>query len=159
MKTGREPYKDLNDTLRKIKLQVIDSIAFADRIVPDIQTPRELFDWLKPQLKYKDDPKGVEYLQTMQTLFKNGGQGDCDCFVITTLACMIVLGWQDIFVDLVGYDKRAPVHIYSEINWNGQRVILDFTNSSYNHERTKGVRGKYKYRQRLPVCWNQWKFN
>lgn len=159
MRTGRLPYQDLNHTLSMMKRQVIDSIAFANRVVPDFKNPRELDAWLRPKLHFKLDPNGVEYLQTMQTLFREGGQGDCDCFVITTLACMIVNGWDDVYINLVGYDKRAPVHIYTDITWNGKRCVLDFTNGRYDHERTTGKYGKYKYRQRIPVRWREWKFN
>lgn len=159
MRTGREPYKDLNHTLRMMKVQIIDSIPFANRVCPDLRDPRELDAWLRPHLQFKNDPKGVEYLQTMQTLFKRKGRGDCDCFVITTLACAIVNGWDDLYIDLVGYDKRAPVHIYTDITWNGKRCILDFTNPRYDQERKSGKFGPYKYRQRVPVRWREWKFN
>jgi hypothetical protein len=142
-----------------MKVQVIDSIPFANRVCPDLRDPRELDAWLRPQLKFKNDPKGVEYLQTMQTLFKQRGQGDCDCFVITTLACAIVNGWDDLHINLVGYDKKAPVHIYTDITWNGKRCILDFTNPRYDQERKHGKFGAYKFRQRVPVRWREWKFN
>lgn len=159
MKTGRKPYVSLNHTLRMMKLQVIDSMPFAERVCPQFNSPEELYAWLKPKTNFQNDPRGVELLQTMQTLFMRKGRGDCDCFVITTIACMIVNGWDDVYIDLVGYDLTAPVHIYTDIIWDGRRNVLDFTNPKFNQERKRGKFGEYRYRQRVPVRWRQWKFN
>lgn len=159
MRTGKLPYKSLSHTLQMIKRQVIDSLPYARRIVPNFQNPEQLYKWLKPKLHFKDDPKGVEYLQTMQTLMRNGGQGDCDCFVITVCACVIVQGWDNLYIDLTGYDRKGAVHIYNDLIWKGERVVLDFTNGYYNHERESGTYGKYKFRQRVPVRYQNWLLN
>lgn len=141
-----------------LKVQIKDSIPFAYRYCPTFDNPQQLWNWLKPKLKYKNDPATRELFQTFQTLMKNGGRGDCDCFTIAATACMIVQGWDGIYVDLVGYDKEMPVHIYNDIIFDGKRNVLDFTNPSFDTERTHGRKGKYKYRQRLYVDWNKWNF-
>jgi hypothetical protein len=156
-----KPYRNINDTLRGFKRQVIDSIPYAYQTVPEFNDPRELWTWLKPQLHFINDndsrvpgPKKRELLQTMQTLMAYDGEGDCDCFVITTLACCIVNGWDGLRIVLVGRDKRAPVHIYTAIYWKGKRIILDFTNQGYNFERPGTP--PYKFRQEIPVRWKNW---
>lgn len=147
----KKKYESLDDTLAYLKIQVIDSLEFASKTCPDFKDPRELFSWLKKRVRYQNDPKGIEYLQTMQTLFKNGGLGDCDCFVITTLACMIVNDWQGVSIALVGRSKSYPVHIYTVIDWNGERKVFDLTNNRFNYERPG-----YNYIQELPVNWKSW---
>ena len=141
------PYLNLKQTLLCLKLQVIDSLPFNEAFIDSsIKTPRELFNYLKPQLKYKNDPKGVEYLQTMQTLLgKNKGKGDCDCFTITTLSACYFLNFDPVYVVLVGKSKKAPTHIYTEVydKETNKMVILDFTNPFFNMER------KYNYKQRI----------
>lgn len=151
-----EKYTTLNRVLFLLKIQVVDSLAFAEKTCPRFDTPKQLWDWLKPRLHFEDDELGYEDLQSMQTLFLRRGRGDCDCFVITTIACMIVNGFDNIYVDLAGYSKKNPTHIYTDIIVNGQKIVMDFTNPKYNMERTHGPKGRYKYRQRLPVKWRNW---
>lgn len=153
----KKKYKSLDDTLKHLKLQVIESVPFAEQVCPKFDNPEELFYWLKGKLKYKNDPAGTELLQTMQTMFRGHywgvpGWGDCDCFVITTLACMIVQGWDEISIALVGRKRAAPVHIYTIIDWNGERQVFDLTNRDYNHERDT-----YNYIQEIFVPWTRWK--
>jgi hypothetical protein len=140
------PYENLTHTLQCIKLQVIDSLPYVEDFIPsDIETPKQLFKYLKPQLTFKSDPRGVEYLQTMQTLFRNNGFGDCDCFTITALTALYWLNIEPIYVALTGNNKYAPSHIYVEVydEYRGGITPFDLTNAVYGMER------KYKFKQRL----------
>jgi len=145
-------YIDINDTLRHIKIQIIDSIPYAKEFCPKFGNPEQLFYFLKKNTVYKNDPPNIELLQTLQTLMEENfhgkpGAGDCDCFTIATIACLYVNGWKNnVFIDLVGRSKLYPVHIYTDIVYKGDRKVLDLTNKYYNEERQN-----YKYRQRLPV--------
>lgn len=133
-------YVDLNHALYHLKIQVIDSIPFACNMCPDYSGDLPgLFRWLKSWTKYKLDPNNTELFQTMQTLWANNGEGDCDCFVITTLACLWVCGFRNIQVALVGRDKRNAVHIYTICNGK----VLDLTNREFDQERP------YPYKQLL----------
>lgn len=142
-------YDNLTTTLKYLKIQVIDSIEFAAENCPNFEdNPKGLFTWLKGWVRYQNDPKGVELLQTMQTLWANNGRGDCDCFVITTLACLCVCGFKDIEVVLVGRTPLNAVHIYTQVTYAGKTYILDLTNRYFDHER------KYPYKQILPFKLN-----
>ncbi len=140
-------YKDIRDTLIFMKLQIVESIPYAEQTIPNwVNTPRDLWDWLKPKFVYYSDPPGTELLQTMQTLFegtRNGtpGAGDCDCFVITVTSCLNVLGLDNDIV-LAGRKKSAPVHIYNKVYDNkGNEIVLDFT------EPLAGMERFYPYKQ------------
>ena len=153
----KKKYKDLDDTLFHLKLQVKHSLPFARIVVPEFSHPEELFDWLKKRVTYKNDPPSTELLQSMQTLLSGNywgikGAGDCDCFTIATLASAIVNGWDDLYIVLVGRQKSHPVHIYSVIYWKGERMVIDLTNKNFNQERDS-----YKYFQEIPVNWKIWK--
>jgi len=158
-------YKDLNEVLRFMKLQIIDSIPFAAKICPYFQTPKDLWKWIDSKYKFVDDDKNTipgkrprELLQTMQTLVSRKWTGDCDCIVITTLACLIVNGFEDINIALVGRKRKNAVHIYVVIYDNGERIVLDFTNKGrYNYERPGDP--PYKYIQEIPVKWQNWGLN
>lgn len=152
----KKPYKDIHETMKYIKLQIIDSVPFACMTVPQFRKPSELFYWLKNRTRYKNDPEGTELLQSMQTMFRNNwhgesGLGDCDCFTITAIASMIANQWHGLSIILVGREKSHPVHIYASIKWNGKTEIFDLTNPRYNFERKS-----YKYKQVLPVHWENW---
>lgn len=143
----KRKYKSLPDTLQHIRLQVLQSLKFADETVPAFQHPAELYRWLKDRTTYKNDPKGVELLQTMQTLINGDywgipGAGDCDCFTITTLACCEVLGWKS-WYKLAGRSLDAPVHIWAGVDFKGQEIPLDLTEKQVGKERV------YKFVQKI----------
>lgn len=139
------PYKDLTQVMKFVKIQILESIPFACEVCPDFpnDSPEKLFNWLKSWVRYKNDPAGVELLQTMQTMYRKGGWGDCDCFTITTVACMVACGYKKIDVILVGRKPTNAVHIYTQCVVNGVRYTFDLTNRNFNTERS------YPYKQTL----------
>lgn len=139
------PYQNLTQVMKFLKLQIIDSIPFACDVCPDYspEQPEKLFNWLKSWVRYQNDPKGVELLQTMQTMYRKGGWGDCDCFTITTVACMVACGYKHIDVILVGRKPTNAVHIYVQAVVNNKRYTFDLTNRNFNSQRF------YPYKQTL----------
>jgi hypothetical protein len=151
MAIRKERYKNLNQTLRGIREQVIDSIDFCANELPRYSDPVEMFQDLKMRVIYKNDPDNIELLQSAQTLLTESnyhgtpGAGDCDCFSILVLACCLVNGWNDNEIILTGHKKNRAAHIYTATTVKGKRYILDLTNSFPNYER------KYKFCQTLKV--------
>lgn len=141
-------YTNLTDVINLLLIQVNDSVSQVPYYVPPVRTPEQLFYYLKSVLTYKKDPPGVEYLQTLQTLFdKNKGYGDCDCFTITALASLKYYGlYERLYIVLVGYDKESARHIYAGVQWEGDFYVFDLTNPFFDMERTK-----YRYRQIIDV--------
>jgi hypothetical protein len=132
----KKNYKNINDTLRHLRLQFEESLNFANSYVPKFSDPVQLFLWLKPQLKYRNDPKNTELLQSFPTLILNNfygipGTGDCDCFTIAALASCAVQKWNDkkLYIILAGRNKFTPVHIWSGVELSGENYPLDFTNA------------------------------
>jgi len=146
----KKNYKDINDTLRHIRLQVEESVPFAAKFCPKCRTPEQLFNWLKPHLKYKLDPPRTELLQSFPTLIKNNfygipGAGDCDCFSIAMLAACYCQNWKGakLYIKLAGRNKFCPVHIYTGVEINGKEYNLDLTNKLPFIERP------YTYKQKI----------
>lgn len=144
------PYQDINQTLKGIHRQVIDSIEYCVNDMPQYNNPTQMFYGLKPLIKYKNDPPGVELLQSVPTLFENNywgtsGAGDCDCLSILILSMCIAHGWNKQRVVLCGRSKRAPVHIYTQVFYNGKWYTMDLTRPLINTAR------KYKFIQLLDV--------
>jgi len=139
-------YKDINQVLKGMRTQVIDSLDYCVNELPKFQNPEQLFEFCRLTTTYKKDPTGIELLQSVPTLYDNNywgksGAGDCDCFTILTLALCIANGWNDNYIVLVGRKKVAPVHVYSAVVFNGNLITLDLTNPY------PGIERDYKYRQ------------
>jgi len=150
MVTGKIPYPNVQETIEMLRHQIVDSYPYAYENTPEFTNPEHLFEWLKFRTTYQKDPNGVELLQEMETMMEpneygNAGYGDCDCFTITTLACMAVMGWSSKQIILVGNKTEYPQHIYAGIKWQNQYCTLDLTNPYINMER------KYKYKQIIRV--------
>lgn len=144
------PYTDINATMKGIRVQVIDSIAWTMDNMPKFSNPEQMFNQLKSMVTYRNDPPGVELLQSVETLFKNNywgipGAGDCDCFSILVLTACICNGWNDQRIILAGRSKLAPVHIWTEVKYNGKWYSMDLTQPYVNSTR------EYKFTQKLYV--------
>jgi hypothetical protein len=144
------PYTDINATMRGIRTQVIDSINWVQENLPRYSNPEQMFNNLKTMVVYKNDPPGVELLQSVPTLFDQNywgvrGAGDCDCFSILVLTCCIVNGWNEQEIILAGRSKLAPVHIWTRVKHKGRWYDMDLTQTFVNSVRP------YKYTQALKV--------
>jgi hypothetical protein len=142
-------YKSLDDTLKQMSRQVAYSLDYADKFLPRDTTPLEIWSILKPNLTYKNDPPGIELLQSFPSLMEDNywgttGMGDCDCFTIAAMACAYSRNIP-VRAVVVGNDKTAPSHIYCQM-WDGSRwVDFDLVNSDY------GFTKPYKHKQILNV--------
>lgn len=148
----RAEYKhtDINQTIRGMRQQIIDSVQYCANNIPRLNTPRQLWQFLKPRVTFKHDPDKIELLQSAQTLFERNehgapGLGDCDCFCILATASAIC---QNFPVDIVlaGQTKRGPTHIYNIVySHDGEPFIFDLTQPTFNNER------RYKHVQKLSI--------
>lgn len=124
-------------TMCFMKIQILQSLDYADQFLPSKISPEDLFYLLKSNITYVPDPPKTELFQTMQTMFEDNfhgirGGGDCDDFVITQCSCCIV---RNIPCDIVlaGRSKRQPVHIYT-LQGNSMKPA-DLTETYYGEER------------------------
>jgi hypothetical protein len=130
---------DLPLTMQGIRKQIQDSIPFAKNFVPAFGNPKDIFYFLKRNTIYKNDPPGIELLQSMQTLFTNNyygrpGMGDCDCFVISYTAACLSQGIPCCIV-LAGRKKNQFVHILNYVQFHGSWVPADLTEPVFDQER------------------------
>lgn len=134
------PYTGVNDSLKHLKIQVLESIPYCKSILPDnIKTPAQIFNWCKNRTFYVKDGKN-EVFQSVQTLFENNyhgisGAADCDCMTILILSCLAARGYKKIGIVLVGRKPDQAVHIYAYCDYCGCRQYLDLTNEFFNFER------------------------
>lgn len=137
----RKKYKSFAETMAYMKHQIVESMPFAvDYLPDDIRTAKGLWNFLKPRTTFVYDPPKTELLQSMQTLMSGQrtgitGGGDCDCFVITVTACANVLHLLPVEIILAGRSKKAPVHIYNRIMYDGEMYNFDLTEPLFGMER------------------------
>jgi len=142
------PYTDINATMRGIRRQVCDSLNFCASDLPVYDNPEQMFNNLKTMITYKNDPEGVELLQSVPTLLTSNywgrsGYGDCDCFSILALSMFCVHHWDKKRIVLAGRSKLAPSHIWVMVNYKGKWYDFDLTQPYFN------TRRKYKFIQYL----------
>lgn len=151
----KENYTNIDRVLECIIIQVNESIPYCREFFANYDDPEQLFKQLKLLTTYKNDPKGIELLQSVQTLFDDNywgssGFGDCDCWTILTLSCCYSNNWNDNYIILKGRSKKAPVHIYSACKFEGKLYTMDLTNTYINEERdyplTQIIKLKTKYK-------------
>jgi len=144
-----QPYKSLIHTLRSLKEQSLEGVGYIKKKLPSyLSEPSDLFYYLKDQVTYKHDPKGIELIHSPQSLFEDNyhgkpGAGDCDCFTALSIAALKAMGIPEakIKVCLTGRSKTVPRHIYLSVN----NTPFDLTNDLYGEERT------YPYKQEIPL--------
>jgi len=149
MAISREKYKDINHTLKGLRTQIIDSLDYCADCDFYYNDPRQMYYNLLPMIKYKNDPPGVELIQTVDTLLNRNyhgipGAGDCDCFTVLTCAVACLNNWKQRIV-LCGRTKSGPVHIFSQVFWDGKWRTVDLTARLYDTHK------KYKFYQYLPI--------
>jgi hypothetical protein len=143
-------YTDINATMRGILTQVIDSLDYCVNNMPRYSDPQQMYNNLLTMVKYKNDPEGIELLQSVPTLFEANywgvpGSGDCDCFSILVLSMCCAHGWNDQEIILAGRSKISPVHIWTRVKHGGRWYDMDLTQRLFNSTR------EYKYKQALKV--------
>lgn len=142
------PYPGLTESLRHLKIQVLESIPYCKEILPEyVNTPWQIFAWCKNRTYYQLDG-GNEVFQSVKTLFENNyhgqsGCGDCDCFSILLLSCFLAKNINNCGIVLAGRIPNQAVHIYTYCIYKGEKYYLDLTNNSFNFERY------YPYKQEI----------
>jgi len=133
----KELFKSPLRTVELINLQANapENIAFAKKYFPPFKDGTAIWDAVKPLTKFKADPKTVDTIQGISTLFSNtanihgvSGWGDCDCFV-SALASIAIANHLPFEYIVQGNEK--PSHIAIKISG----VILDLTNPIPNYLR------------------------
>jgi len=126
----KEAFISPQRTLELINLQANapENIAFAKKYFPKFTRAADIWDAVKPLITFKADPRTVDTIQGISTLFSTSGNihkapgfGDCDCFV-SALASIAIANNLPFQYIIQGNTK--PSHIAIKIG----NTILDLTN-------------------------------
>lgn len=146
----KRAYKNLNDTLQYMRVQIAAGLPWAQDNAPQFTNAADCYYWLMDRVIYKHDPPQTELLQSIDTLLTSRnfwgqpGAGDCDCMVIAWLTlfnCSNMKGRA--WIKLAGRSKQYPVHIWAGIDHDGRELAADLTQRKFNSERS------YPYIQKI----------
>lgn len=138
------PYPGLEATLKFLQMQVRDSMKDIKHYVPACNSPQSLYNQLKDNVRYVDDPDEIEHIKTVQSLFDEfNGCGDCDDFTVLTLAACMYNNFWPCQVILFGDSPEYPTHICSSV-YNGYKYVpMDLTAPWFGYLR------QYNYYQNI----------
>lgn len=130
----------LADVIYYMREKVKESIPYAKSYCPKSSSPEDLFYKIKMTLTYYPDGFNRELLQSMQTLYDYNfhgisGAGDCDCFTVTGLACLLVNGYKPLYIVLAGYDANKPCHVFGGLGTGNDFKKFDLCAPYYNHSK------------------------
>lgn len=136
-------YKD-GDTQDIVRV-IMDMDAVSDRYVDaeaaqclvgsdDYETLRNVWKFVKGNVKYKPDARGKEVVKSPAALFEIG-KGDCKSFSIAEVALLRALGFKGIRYRFTSYKSGADItHVYVVCKLKGQDVILDAVHDRFDDE-------------------------
>lgn len=99
----------------------------------DYETLRNIWKFVKGNVRYKADKRGKEVVKSPSALFAIG-QGDCKSFSIAEVALLRALGFKGIRYRFTSYDGGDITHVYVVCKLGGKDVILDAVHSRFDSE-------------------------
>lgn len=99
----------------------------------DMATARNVYQFVKGNIRYRADRTGLERVQSPGALFASRS-GDCKSLSIATAAILRALGFQNIRYRFAAYAPGNYSHVYVVARIDGQDVILDTVHTRFNEE-------------------------
>lgn len=89
------------------------------------KTCKNIFDYIINNVRYKEDPPGVQWVKTPARLIADG-VGDCKSMSIFSASCLRVLGIDHFFRFVSFNRKKEATHVYVvAISEYGEKIIMD----------------------------------
>jgi len=109
------------------------------------ETARNIWRFVKSNIKYRPDRPGHEVIKTPGALFDQG-TGDCKSFSVAEVALLRALGFKNIRYRFAAYAPGDYTHVYVVCTINGQDVILDAVYSRFDAE------ARYAHKKDIPAA-------
>jgi transglutaminase-like putative cysteine protease len=114
----------------------------------DYETMRNVWKFVKSNIRYSADKRGREVVKSPAALFAIG-RGDCKSFSIAEVAILRALGFKSLKYRFTAYKNSSDVtHVYVIAKLRGQDVILDAVHDYFDDEVT------YSYKKDIPAAKN-----
>lgn len=116
--------REVLDTYKASKQQLAD---FAKRLAgtsSQYDTCKKIFDFVKQNIRYQEDPPGKQWVKTPARLFADK-VGDCKSFSIFCASCLHNAGIPGVFRFVSFTNSDIPTHVYVVALVNGREVKID----------------------------------
>ena len=131
---------NVNDIIQVILHADKHSLGAADEFAPflrganDLDTLRNVYHFVRQNIRYVRDPENEEIIKTPGCTLAEG-KGDCKSMTILTGSLLRGLGYTFSY-RVAFYDRRYPQqgHIYSVVDLDGQHIIIDPVHDTFNEE-------------------------
>jgi len=101
----------------------------------------KIWYWIKANIRYKRDPKGVQYIKSpARTIWD--GFGDCKTYSIVAMSILHHLGIKALFRFTSYSDKKPLHHVYVVIPHGNREILLDAVWHKFNQEKTPIIKKK-----------------
>lgn len=121
-----------------IDQEAVECLRSAD----DYDTLHNVWKFVKHNVTYKQDRRGVEIIKAPHALFRIG-RGDCKSFSISEVALLRALGFKGIRYRFTSYEVGGDfTHVYVVVKYRGRDVILDAVYPRFDEEDNRYVRKK-----------------
>ena len=111
----------------------------------DYETLRNVWRFVKYNVRYKTDRPGKEIVKSPAALFELRS-GDCKSFSISEAALLRALGFKGIRYRFTSYkNNKVVTHVYIVVKSGGEDVILDAVYGVFDQE------DNYKWKKDLPA--------
>ncbi len=120
------------DTVPEVREQTRE---FSRRFTPDKDGMRELWYWVKTNIRYKEDPLGVQWIREPARLWYDM-EGDCKSFTVFIVSVLENLGVK-YFIRFSNTDDSRTTkvnHVYPVAIIGGREIIVDAVYTGFNKE-------------------------
>jgi len=99
----------------------------------DMDTLRNVFNFVKKNVRYRADRPGKEVVKNPAALFASG-VGDCKSFSIAIVSLCRALGFRNLSYRFAAYAPGDVTHVYPVCYLGGEPVILDAVYGKFDRE-------------------------
>lgn len=127
-----------NDIIQAVleadKTAYIDTKEFSKQFERSPEGLKKLWEFVKYKIKYKEDPKGVQWIQSPARLYSSK-IGDCKSktIFVNSILKNLSIPYKIRFISQK-QGSRTPTHVYTVANLNGQEIVIDTVYKYFNKE-------------------------
>lgn len=121
------------DAVGEVRGQTRD---FSRQFSPDRAGMRDLWNWVKANIKYKEDPLGVQWIKEPARLWHDR-VGDCKSYTLFIVSVLenLGLGYHIKFVNTEKRGSRIVNHVYPvAVMGDGEEVTIDAVHKKFDDE-------------------------
>ncbi len=130
-----------------------DTADFSKQFTKDTAGLRKLWQWVKYNIRYKEDPEGFQYIRYPSRLFKDG-VGDCKSFTLFIVSVLQNMGIP-YTIRFTRYATGPVTHVYPVAHLPDGDVIVDAVWTHFDSEKKYyGKAENFKFEKRMAAIYS-----